>query len=132
MLPRSATVKPVYSGARCYGIKDRNRRREAVVDHLTSSTALTILSQQPEAGRCWVWFVISRPVPEAAVREGVAGTGEVAGQRHHAPRIRPEICLIRPNRARFVPTRARFVPFWVLRLVDARCVCKTARVRAGF
>ena len=104
-------MKPVYSGARCYGIKDRNRRREAVVDHLTSSTALTILSQQPEAGRCWVWFVISRPVPEAAVREGVAGTGEVAGQRHHAPRIRPYPCPFRPKRARFVPTHARFVTF---------------------
>ena len=51
------------------GIRDRNRRREAVVDHLTSWTPLTILSQQPEAGRCWVWFVISRPVPEATVRE---------------------------------------------------------------
>ena len=51
------------------GIKDRNRRREAVVDHLTSWSPLTILSQQPEGGRCWVWFVISRPVPEATVRE---------------------------------------------------------------
>jgi hypothetical protein len=52
ILPRSATAKPVYSSARRYGIKDRNRRREAVVDHLTSWTALTILIQQPEAGRC--------------------------------------------------------------------------------
>ena len=69
ILPRSATAKPVYSGARCYGIKDRNRRREAVVDHLSSWSPLTILSQQLEAGRCWVWFVISRPVPEATVRE---------------------------------------------------------------
>lgn len=71
--PLSTTPRPgaVYRLAftEARGIKHRNARREAVVDHLTSWTAVTILSQQPEAGRCWVWFVISRPVPEAAVRE---------------------------------------------------------------
>ena len=71
--PSSTTPRPgaVYRLAftEAKGMKERNRRREGVVDHLTSWSPLTILSQQPEGGRCWVWFVISRPVPEATVRE---------------------------------------------------------------
>jgi hypothetical protein len=50
------------------GIKERNARREAVVDHLVSWSGLTILSQQPEGTQCWVWVLISRPVPEETVR----------------------------------------------------------------
>jgi len=55
--------------------------------------------------------------------EGVAGTGEGVGQRHHAPRIRPYPCPIRPSGApdssqktRFVPAHARFVTFFGMNL----------------
>ena len=49
--------------------KERWERREAVADYLAVWEGATILAEQRERGRCWLWLRLARPASIAGTRE---------------------------------------------------------------